>query len=131
MGDAQLEMNKPKEAADLYAKAADHNANEYFSPGYLLKEATARELAKDNDGALQSLRPHHQRLPHGPGSGAKPGSSRPGWRSARTSLTSLCHRIAAAQDLPLEKRQFFCLFQHVTRSFVLLMRKNAQDDTFH
>ena len=54
MGDAQLEMSHPKEAADLYAKAADHNANEYFSPGYLLKEATARELAKDNDGALKA-----------------------------------------------------------------------------
>lgn len=54
MGDAQLELNKPKEAADLYAKAADHNANGYFSPGYLLKEATARELAKDNDGAQKA-----------------------------------------------------------------------------
>ena len=54
MGDAQLELNKPKEAADLYAKAADHNANEYFSPGYLLKEATARELAKDNEGATKA-----------------------------------------------------------------------------
>ncbi|GAB3574724.1 tetratricopeptide repeat protein [Hymenobacter daeguensis] len=54
MGDAQLELNKPKEAADLYAKAADHNANEYFSPGYLLKEAVAREAAKDNDGALKA-----------------------------------------------------------------------------
>ncbi|GAA4351473.1 hypothetical protein GCM10023185_10150 [Hymenobacter saemangeumensis] len=54
MGDAQLELNKPKEAADLYAKAADHNANEYFSPGYLLKEATARELAKDSEGALKA-----------------------------------------------------------------------------
>ncbi len=54
MGDAQLELNKPKEAADLYAKAADHNANEYFSPGYLLKEATARELASDNAGAVKA-----------------------------------------------------------------------------
>jgi len=54
MGDAQLEMNKPKEAADLYAKAADHNANEYFSPAYLLKEATARELAKDTEGAVKA-----------------------------------------------------------------------------
>ena len=54
MGDAQLELNKPKEAADLYAKAADHNANEYFSPAYLLKEATARELAKDNEGAVKA-----------------------------------------------------------------------------
>jgi TolA-binding protein len=54
MGDAQLELNKPKEAADLYAKDADHNANEYFSPGYLLKEGTARELANDNEGALKA-----------------------------------------------------------------------------
>lgn len=54
MGDAQMELNQPKEAADLYAKAADHNANEQFSPGYLLKEAGAREIAKDNDGALKA-----------------------------------------------------------------------------
>lgn len=54
MGDAQLELNKPKEAADLYAKAADHNANEFFSPGYLLKEGTARELAKDDEGAIKA-----------------------------------------------------------------------------
>lgn len=54
MGDAQLELNQPKEAADLYAKAADHNANEYFSPSYLLKEGTARELANDNAGALKA-----------------------------------------------------------------------------
>jgi tetratricopeptide (TPR) repeat protein len=54
MGDAQLELNRPKEAADLYAKAADHNANEYFSPSYLLKEAVAREAAKDNEGALKA-----------------------------------------------------------------------------
>ena len=54
MGDAQLELNKSKEAADLYAKAADHNANEFFSPGYLLKEGTARELAKDDEGAIKA-----------------------------------------------------------------------------
>lgn len=54
MGDAQLELNKPKEAADLYAKAADNKANEYFSPGYLMKEAMARDLAKDSGGALKA-----------------------------------------------------------------------------
>ena len=54
MGDAQMELNKPKEAADLYAKAATHNANEYFSPGYLLKEAVAREEAKDVEGARKA-----------------------------------------------------------------------------
>jgi TolA-binding protein len=54
MGDAQLELGKAKEAADLYAKAADHNANEYFSPSYLMKEGAAREEAKDNEGALKA-----------------------------------------------------------------------------
>lgn len=54
MGDAQLELNKPKEAADLYAKAADYKSNEYFTPGYLLKEGVAFEAAKDNEGALKA-----------------------------------------------------------------------------
>jgi predicted negative regulator of RcsB-dependent stress response len=54
MGDAQLELNKPKEAADLYGKAADHNANEYFTPGYLLKQGIALETAKDNAGAVKA-----------------------------------------------------------------------------
>ncbi|QJX46819.1 tetratricopeptide repeat protein [Hymenobacter taeanensis] len=52
LGDAHLELNQPKEAADFYSKAANHNANEYFSPGYLLKEAMARELTKDYTGAV-------------------------------------------------------------------------------
>ena len=52
LGDAHLEQNQPKEAADFYNKAANYNANEFFSPGYLLKEATAREQAKDFDGAI-------------------------------------------------------------------------------
>lgn len=54
LGDANLELGKSKEAADFYQKAAEHNANEFFSPGYLLKEATARELAKDYDGAVKA-----------------------------------------------------------------------------
>ncbi|UYZ62224.1 tetratricopeptide repeat protein [Hymenobacter weizhouensis] len=54
IGDAHLELNQPKEAADFYSKAANHNANEQFTPAYLLKEATARELAKDYDGALKA-----------------------------------------------------------------------------
>ena len=54
MGDAQLEQGKAKEAADLYAKAADHNANEYFTPGYLLKQGVALEAAKDNAGAVKA-----------------------------------------------------------------------------
>ena len=47
LGDANLEQNKYKEAADFYAKAADHNANEQFTPSYLMKQATALELTKD------------------------------------------------------------------------------------
>lgn len=54
MGDAQLELSKPKEAADLYAKAADYNANEFFSPGYVLKQGIALETAKDNAGATKA-----------------------------------------------------------------------------
>jgi predicted negative regulator of RcsB-dependent stress response len=54
MGDAQLELNKPKEAANLYARAADHNSNEYFTPSYLLKEGVACEVAKDNEGAVKA-----------------------------------------------------------------------------
>ena len=54
MGDAQLELNKAKEAAELYAKAADYKANEYFTPGYLLKQGVALEAAKDNEGALKA-----------------------------------------------------------------------------
>ena len=49
-----MELNKFKEAADQYEKAANYKANEYFSPGYLMKEATARELAKDYDGAIRA-----------------------------------------------------------------------------
>lgn len=52
LGDANLEQNKYQEAADYYSKAANHNANEQFTPGYLMKEATARELAKDYAGAV-------------------------------------------------------------------------------
>jgi predicted negative regulator of RcsB-dependent stress response len=54
MGDAKLELNQPKDAADLYAKAADHNANEFFSPGYVLKQGIALEAAKDNPGAVKA-----------------------------------------------------------------------------
>jgi TolA-binding protein len=54
LGDANLEQNKLKEAADFYNKAANHKSNEQFTPGYLLKEATARELAKDYEGAIKA-----------------------------------------------------------------------------
>ncbi|WP_400192745.1 tetratricopeptide repeat protein [Hymenobacter sp. B81] len=52
IGDANLELKKFKEAADYYQKAADYNANDFFTPGYLMKLATARELNKDFAGAV-------------------------------------------------------------------------------
>ncbi|TGE14935.1 cytochrome C biosynthesis protein [Hymenobacter elongatus] len=54
LGDANMELNKYKEAADLYSKAGSYNANEFFTPGYLMKEATAREMLKDYDGAIKA-----------------------------------------------------------------------------
>ena len=48
-GDALLEQGKNKEAADLYVKAANHNANPYFSPQYLMKAGIAYEA--DNNFA--------------------------------------------------------------------------------
>lgn len=44
-GDALLEQGKNQEAADLYVKAANHNANPYFSPQYLMKAGIAYEAA--------------------------------------------------------------------------------------
>lgn len=54
IGDANLEQNKLKEAADFYEKAANYNANEQFTPAYLLKQATALEMAKDYEGAAKA-----------------------------------------------------------------------------
>ncbi len=48
-GDALLEQGKNKEAADMYVKAANHNANPYFSPQYLMKAGVAYEV--DNNFA--------------------------------------------------------------------------------
>jgi len=48
-GDAQMELGKKKEAAELYMKAASYNANEFFSPQYLLKAGMAYE--EDNNYA--------------------------------------------------------------------------------
>ncbi|GAA4390368.1 tetratricopeptide repeat protein [Hymenobacter koreensis] len=53
IGDANMELKKYAEAANYYQKAADHNANEFFTPGYLMKHATAREMANDYAGAVQ------------------------------------------------------------------------------
>lgn len=52
-GDAQLELGKPAEAADLYKKAADHKANEFFSPQYLMKAGIAHEAANQFSEAAE------------------------------------------------------------------------------
>lgn len=53
-GDALSEQGKYKEAADLYTKAANHNANQYFSPMYLMKAGIAYEAANDFQAAVNT-----------------------------------------------------------------------------
>lgn len=52
-GDCYMEEGDFAKAADLYNKAANHQPNKFFSPGYLLKEALAYEKANQNDKAIQ------------------------------------------------------------------------------
>lgn len=52
-GDAQLELGKAAEAASLYKKAADHKANEFFSPQYLMKAGIAYEAANQFSEAAE------------------------------------------------------------------------------
>jgi tetratricopeptide (TPR) repeat protein len=51
IGDALSEQGKHAEAAKLYTKAADHNANEFFSPQYLMKAGIAEEAANNYSAA--------------------------------------------------------------------------------
>ncbi|WP_276498351.1 tetratricopeptide repeat protein [Pontibacter litorisediminis] len=53
-GDALLEQGKHNEAAEQYKKAANHNANEFFSPQYLMKAGIAYE-AGNNYGAAAEV----------------------------------------------------------------------------
>jgi tetratricopeptide (TPR) repeat protein len=46
-GDANLELGKKEEGASLYKKAADHKANDFFSPQYLMKAGVAYESANN------------------------------------------------------------------------------------
>jgi TolA-binding protein len=52
-GDALLEQGKHNEAADQYKKAANHNANEFFSPQYLMKAGIAYEASNDYGAAAE------------------------------------------------------------------------------
>jgi predicted negative regulator of RcsB-dependent stress response len=51
-GDANLELGKKAEAAELYTKAADYKGNEFFSPQYLLKAGMAHELNNNYKAAV-------------------------------------------------------------------------------
>jgi TolA-binding protein len=52
LGDAQMELGNHGAAADLYRKAANHNANEHFSPQYLMKAAIASEAQNNFKAAV-------------------------------------------------------------------------------
>ncbi len=47
IGDANMELGKTKEAADMYKKAANYKSNEYFAPQYLMKAGMAYEAGKN------------------------------------------------------------------------------------
>jgi tetratricopeptide (TPR) repeat protein len=51
IGDTYMEEDNFSDAAKFYGKAADYNANKFFSPSYLLKQALAFEKLKDLDKA--------------------------------------------------------------------------------
>lgn len=53
IGDANMEMGNFEEATSYYMKAADYKSNEFTTPGYLMKAATAYEEIEDLNAALQ------------------------------------------------------------------------------
>ena len=52
IGDANMELGEFDEAVEYYNKAANHRANEYFSPIYLRKAAVAYEKLEQWEGAI-------------------------------------------------------------------------------
>lgn len=54
IGDAYMEKKNTEEAISYYKKAAEHKPNKYFSATYLMKLATAYEIAKDNKSAIET-----------------------------------------------------------------------------
>jgi TolA-binding protein len=54
IGDTFMEEKNFDEAASYYNKAANYNANKFFSPGYLLKEALAYEKLNQTDKAKEA-----------------------------------------------------------------------------
>lgn len=53
IGDAYSEKKAYSDAIDYYKKAADYKPNKFFTPVYLMKLATAYEVNKQNDEALE------------------------------------------------------------------------------
>lgn len=54
LGDAYLEKNQTDEAISYYKKATEYKPNKYFTPGYLMKLATAYEKNKDYKAAIEA-----------------------------------------------------------------------------
>jgi predicted negative regulator of RcsB-dependent stress response len=54
IGDAYLEKKNAEEAISYYKKAVDYKANKSFTPIYLMKLASAQEVAKDLKGAVET-----------------------------------------------------------------------------
>ena len=53
IGDAHMELGEYNEAADFYQKAANYKPNQYISPLYLTKAATAYEKLMDFETASE------------------------------------------------------------------------------
>lgn len=53
-GDAHMELSEYDRAAEMYHKASNHEPNKFFTPAYLMKEALAYELNKENDKAIKA-----------------------------------------------------------------------------
>ena len=62
MGDAKLELNQPKEAAELYAKAADHNENPLLFAGLRAEAGHCPGSRQGQRRRAESLRPHSGQL---------------------------------------------------------------------
>jgi tetratricopeptide (TPR) repeat protein len=53
-GDAYMELKDTENAISFYKKASEYNPNEFFTPRYLMKLATAYEVNKDYEGAIKA-----------------------------------------------------------------------------
>jgi tetratricopeptide (TPR) repeat protein len=54
IGDTYMEEKKYEDAARFYSKAANYEPNKFFSPVYIMKEALAYELLKQNNKAIEA-----------------------------------------------------------------------------